>query len=68
MRESAILGVLGIYTLGFYIDSAFSENKMDKALVLILFTAILNMTIDSISQRIRKSVKISASLVDVERR
>jgi len=65
MRESAILGVLGIFTLGFYIDSAFSENKMDKALLLILFTALLNMIIDSISQRIRSKIKVSTKLVAV---
>lgn len=59
MRESAILGVLGIYTLGFYIDSAIQENKADKALLLILFTAALNFCIDQISQHIRRSLKIS---------
>ena len=31
MRESAILGLLGIYTLGFYIDSAISDDQLDKA-------------------------------------
>ena len=63
MRESAILGILGIYTLGFYIDSAISDNQMDKAIFLIFITALLNMCIDSISQFVRRRLKISTKLV-----
>jgi len=63
MRESAILGILGIYTLGFYIDSAISDDKLDKAILLILITAVLNMLIDTISQKVRKRLKISTKLV-----
>ena len=33
MRESAILGILGIYTLGFYIHSAISDDQIDKAML-----------------------------------
>lgn len=62
MRESAILGLLGIYTLGFYIDSAIVDQQLDKALVLILITALLNMGIDTISQIIRRRLKISVKL------
>ncbi len=60
MRESAILGILGIYTLGFFIDSAISDDKMDKVIFLILVTAILNMLIDTISQKVRKQLRISS--------
>ncbi len=63
MRESAILGILGIYTLGFYIDSAISDNQIDKAILLILMTAVLNMGIDSVSQFLRRRLKISTKLV-----
>ena len=63
MRESAILGILGIYTLGFYIDSAISDDKLDKAVLLILFTALLNMGIDHISQKVRRALKVSTKLV-----
>ena len=62
MRESAILGILGITTLGFYIDSAISDDQLDKAVLLILLTAILNMVIDSISQYIRQKQRISSKL------
>lgn len=63
MRESAILGILGIHTLGFYIDSAISVDHLDKALLLIIITALLNMVIDSCSQTIRKRLKISTKLL-----
>lgn len=63
MRESAILGLLGVYSLGFFIDSAIVDDKMDKALLLIVITAFLNMGVDSISQRVRKHLKISNRLI-----
>ena len=63
MRESTILGILGIYTLGFYIDSAISDDQLDKAVLLILITAMLNMGIDTVSQFVRRRLKISTKLV-----
>ena len=63
MRESAILGILGIYTLGFYIESAISDDQIDKVVLLILITALLNMGIDSVSQFVRRRLKISTKLV-----
>ncbi|SHO42582.1 PhnE/PtxC family ABC transporter permease [Desulfopila aestuarii] len=62
MRESAILGILGITTLGYYIDSAISSDHLDTALLLIVVTAMLNMVIDSLSQFLRRSLRISAHL------
>lgn len=62
MRESAILGILGIYTLGFYIDSAIAEDKMDTVILIILAMAVLNLCIDSLSQRIRKHLRISIKI------
>lgn len=53
MRETAILGILGIYTLGFYVDSAIQNIQFDKAMILILVTALLNIGIDALSRRIR---------------
>lgn len=58
VRESALLGILGIYTLGFYIDSAIADDKMDKTLLIIFFMALLNIGIDSISQRVRRAVRV----------
>jgi phosphonate transport system permease protein len=59
MRETAILGVLGIATLGFYIDSAIADIRLDRAMLLILVTALLNIGIDSLSRRIRDRLRLS---------
>lgn len=58
-RETAILGILGIGTLGFYIDSAIQDIRLDRALVLIAITALLNIGVDSISRRIRSRLRLS---------
>lgn len=55
LRESAIMGVLGVATLGFYIDSAFEEIRYDRAFLLIVATALLNMVVDGLSRRLRKA-------------
>ena len=57
-RETAILGMLGIYTLGFYVDSAFEEIRYDRAIMLIAITAIINIGIDSLSRRIRRYLRL----------
>ena len=54
LRESAILGILGIATLGFYIDSGFEEIRYDRAFFLIMVAASLNMLVDALSRRLRK--------------
>ena len=59
MRETAILGILGIATLGFYIDSAIADIRLDRAMFLILITALLNIFIDSLSRKIRARLRLS---------
>jgi len=56
IRESAILGILGITTLGFYIDSAFEDIRYDRALFLIIISALLNIAVDSFSRKVRARV------------
>lgn len=58
MRETAILGILGIATLGFYIDSAFADLRFDRAMFLIIVTAILNIGIDTLSRYIRGRLRL----------
>ena len=53
LRESAILGILGVHTLGFYIDSAFESFRLDAALLLIIASALLNITVDHGSRLLR---------------
>ena len=52
LRETAILGMLGVETLGFYIDSGFAEIRYSSALFLLVCTAMLNIVIDMISRRL----------------
>ena len=47
LRESAIFGILGVTTLGFYVDAAISDLRLDVAIVLILATAALSMSVDA---------------------
>lgn len=59
LRETAILGILGVATLGFYIDSAIGELRIDRAVLLIVATALLTIAIDAISRRLRASLKLT---------
>ncbi len=50
LRESAILGIIGVATLGFYVDSAFSELRYGNALILLLAVAALNIVVDAVGR------------------
>jgi phosphonate transport system permease protein len=58
LRESAILGILGVATLGYYIDAAISEFRLDVAAVLIVATALLSMAVDALSRGLRRRLRI----------
>lgn len=53
LRETAVMGLLGVMTLGFFLDSALAELRMDRALVLIVATALLTMAVDALSRALR---------------
>jgi len=59
VRESAIFGILGVATLGYYVDAAISELRFDVAIVLILATVGLCAMIDASSRWLRRSLRIS---------
>lgn len=61
MRETAILGILGIHTLGFFIDSAIADIRIDRAMALIMVTALLNVFVDICSRSIRKRLRLRTS-------
>jgi phosphonate transport system permease protein len=48
-----------VRTLGFYVDSAISELRFDRAMVLIAITAILNLGVDGLSRRVRARLRLS---------
>ena len=58
----AILGILGIATLGFYVDSAFAELRFDQAIFLIALTAMLSIAIDVTSRRVRTYPRLRTTL------
>lgn len=62
LRETAILGMLGIATLGFYIDSAFADIRHDRAFALIAVTALLNLAVDAASRAIRRRLRLQTRL------
>jgi phosphonate transport system permease protein len=64
MRETAILGILGIATLGFYVDSAFSELRMDRAIALIAAGVMLNLAVDALSRALRRHLRLKNALSD----
>nr|WP_106479086.1 ABC transporter permease [Phytohalomonas tamaricis] len=53
IRETALLGMLGVATLGFHIDSSFAYLMFDQAVALLLITALLNIGVDALSRRLR---------------
>lgn len=55
-RESAIVGLLGIATLGFFVDRAIQEIRVDRAFVLLLVTMLATVAIDIVSRRARAAL------------
>lgn len=60
LRESAVIGVLGIATLGFYIDSALAELRLSLLPPLLLATVLLNVAVDAGSRRLRAHLGVDA--------
>jgi len=58
LRESAIFGILGIKTLGYYVDAAISELRIDTAALLLVGVAVLSMTVDAFSRHLRRRLRI----------
>jgi phosphonate transport system permease protein len=54
MRETSILG--------FHVDSGFAELQFDRALFLILITALLNIGVDAISRTLRSRLRLQTAL------
>lgn len=63
MRETAILGILGITTLGFYVDSSMEALRFDVAFILILITAALNIGVDALARYLRRRLRLRTSPV-----
>lgn len=57
LRESAILGILGVTTMGYYIDSAITNDHLDVAVLLLSVTSLLTMMIESVSGSLRSRLQ-----------
>ena len=53
LRESAIMGVLGLGTLGFYVQTNVAELRLDRVMALLLVTVALTLAVDALSRRLR---------------
>ena len=51
--------ILGIATLGFFIDSALADIRLDRAVFLIAIMVIFNVGVDSLSRLIRTRLRLS---------
>jgi phosphonate transport system permease protein len=60
LRESAIFGILGVRTLGYYVDAAISELRLDTAAFLLIGVAALSMSVDVLSRGLRRRLRIDA--------
>lgn len=58
VRESAVFGILGVRTLGYHVDAAISELRLDTAVVLIVATGMLSMAIDALSRWLRRRLRV----------
>lgn len=56
VRESAVVGLLGMGTLGFHVGAAIQEIRLDRAVFLLLVTMLATVVIDMISRRSRAAL------------
>jgi phosphonate transport system permease protein len=61
MRETGILGILGVRTLGFYVDDAIATIRLDRMVFLILVTALLNIVVDAYSRGLRARLRLTTT-------
>ncbi|WP_233857750.1 PhnE/PtxC family ABC transporter permease [Cereibacter sphaeroides] len=61
VRDSAIFGLIGVATLGFHVDAAIQELRIDRALVLLSGMVALTLVIDAISRRLRHRLRLTAT-------
>ncbi len=59
VRESAIFGILGVKTLGYYVDASISELRFDRTVVFIFAMILLTVAIDWLSRTLRASLRVS---------
>ena len=54
LRETAVAGLLGVTTLGFFVEGAVAELRLDRAVILLLFAGLLTAGVDALSRALRR--------------
>lgn len=62
LRETTIMGLLGVTTLGFYVQTNLQQLRMDRAILLLLVTVLLTALVDSASRALRRRMQDPAPL------
>ncbi|SDZ47707.1 phosphonate transport system permease protein [Jannaschia faecimaris] len=62
VRESAIVGLLGIGTLGFYFQTNVQELRLDRVVALLAVAIVITLVIDGMSRRLRAAMGSSGAL------
>lgn len=62
LRETAIMGILGLGTLGFYVQANMEQLRLDRATLLLGVTILLTLAIDAISTTLRKRMATPPAL------
>jgi phosphonate transport system permease protein len=62
IRESAIMGILGITTLGFYVQRNVQELRLDRVVLLLLVTIGITLAVDHLSRRLRRTMRLGNDL------
>ncbi|MBE3636825.1 ABC transporter permease [Mangrovicoccus sp. HB182678] len=60
LRETAVMGLLGVATLGFYVDTAMQQLRLDRALVLLIACGLMTAGVDALSRAIRARLRSPA--------
>lgn len=60
MRDATVLGLLGIASLGYYVQDARARQQFDVMLALILVGAVIVVVGDLISAMAREAVRRSS--------
>ncbi|TNC51941.1 ABC transporter permease [Rubellimicrobium rubrum] len=56
LREAAVMGLLGVATLGFFVDGAVAELRLDRAVVLLVSAGVLTAGVDALSRALRRRI------------
>lgn len=59
LRETAVMGLLGVMTLGFFVDSALAELRLDRALALLIAAGLLTAAVDALSRALRARIGVA---------